>query len=92
MEQRQPQDHSTRDSYGVAREEAKSPDPSPPRVGGKRPWLPSTVGALLVVGLVIVISVLVNPLLGRYTHWRRIDFGAPVVFLGLTLALRRRWV
>ena len=89
MEQRQPHDHSTRATYGTAGEEATSPYQGPPN---QRPWLPSTVGALLVVGLVIVISVLVNPLLGRYIHWRRIDFGAPVVFLGLTLALRRRWV
>jgi len=89
MEQRQPHDHSTRASDRMAGEEATSPYQGPP---SKRPWLPSTVGALLVVGLVIAISVLVNPLLGRYIHWRRIDFGAPVVFLGLTLALRRRWV
>ena len=92
MEQRQPHDPSTRARHGAASEEATSPDRGPPGVRGKRPWLPSAGGALLVVGLVIAVSVLVNPLLGRYIHWRRIDFGAPAVFLGLTLALRRRWV
>ncbi|MEJ2290400.1 MAG: hypothetical protein P8Y13_00840 [Deinococcales bacterium] len=45
-----------------------------------------------MVGSLIVVSVLVNPMLGRYLHWRRVDIGAPIVFIGLALALRHRWV
>lgn len=89
MKHRQPHDPNVQPRSGVPAEKAMLPDSGP---RGKRPWLPSTGGALLMVALLIAISVLVNPLLGRYIHWQRIDFGAPVVFLGLTLALRRRWV
>ncbi|HKI59374.1 MAG TPA: hypothetical protein VKA00_09180 [Trueperaceae bacterium] len=57
-----------------------------------RPWLRSAGSSLLIVALLIAASALLNPMLGRYVHWRRIDIGAPLVFVGLALALRRRWI
>ena len=85
-------DHDIQATYRDSAKEATSPELHPRQAPTLRPWLLSTGGALLMVGLLVAISVLVNPLLGRYIHWRRIDLGAPVVFLGLALALRRRWV
>jgi hypothetical protein len=40
----------------------------------------------------IAASALVNPMLGRYVHWRRVDIGAPLLFIGLALAFRHRWI
>lgn len=58
----------------------------------QRSWPWSIVVATLVVAALIILSALVNPLLGRYVHWDRIFIGGPVALLGLSVALRRRWL
>ncbi|HKI58325.1 MAG TPA: hypothetical protein VKA00_03775 [Trueperaceae bacterium] len=92
MKHRRPYDHSIQPDHGVAGEDATTAELGPTKPRGKRHWLPPTGGAFLMVGLLIAITILVNPLLGRYIHWRRIDMGAPVLFLGFVAALRHRWL
>lgn len=60
--------------------------------GEPRPWLQVAVWSLVAVAVLVAGSALINPLLGRYIHWRRIDVGAPIAYLVLALALRKRWV
>lgn len=57
-----------------------------------RPWTASLVRAAILVGLALLLSAAINPLLGRRVHW---DWTAPLgvaLFLLLAVALRRRWV
>ena len=58
----------------------------------QRPWTWSIAVATLVVAALIILSALVNPLLGRYVHWDRIFIGGPVALLVLSMGLRRRWL
>lgn len=58
----------------------------------RRGWLASIVLAVGLVSVLILVSVTVNPLLGRAVHWRRIDLGAPAAALALVLAFRSRWL
>ena len=62
------------------------------RRSSTRSWGYSLGYAALVVGAGIVLSVTVNPLLGRSIHWDWMAYLAPTLFAVLTLALRRRWV
>jgi hypothetical protein len=58
----------------------------------RRPWMASLGWAAVLVGLGIVLSATVNPLLDRRVHW---DWTAPlgvVLFALMAAALRRRWV
>ena len=58
----------------------------------KRSWLISLVLALLIVGVGVTLSAVVNPLLGRYVHWDWMAGAAPAALALLTLAIHRRWV
>lgn len=87
------QRHPTgRESDGLADQPTSSLGEREGRARNPRPWLRAGGGALLIVALVIAASAVFNPLLGRYVHWRRIDIGAPLAFVGLALAFRRRWI
>lgn len=58
----------------------------------RRPWRTSLAWAAILVGLAIVVSATINPLLDRRVHW---DWTSPLaagLFTLLTVALRRRWV
>ena len=57
-----------------------------------RSWTFSLIWAAVVVGVSIILSATINPLFGRYVHWDWMAGVAPVGFILLTLAFRRRWV
>ena len=59
---------------------------------GSRTWVFSLFWAALVVGVAIVASATINPLFGRFVHWDWMAGVAPVGFVALALAFRRRWV
>ena len=59
---------------------------------GSRTWAFSLFWAALVVGVAIVGSATINPLFGRFVHWDWMAGVAPVGFVALALAFRRRWV
>jgi hypothetical protein len=58
----------------------------------RRSWLFSVLSALGLVGLIVLLAVVVNPMFGRYIHWDRVAVGAPVAVVVVAVALRRRWV
>ena len=57
-----------------------------------RGWAFSLLWAVVIVGLSIVASATINPLFGRYVHWDWMAGVAPIGFVLVTLAFRRRWV
>jgi hypothetical protein len=57
-----------------------------------RGWAFSLVWAVVIVGLSIVASATINPLFRRAVHWDWMAGVAPVGFILVTLAFRRRWV
>ncbi len=59
---------------------------------GSRTWTFSLLWAALIVGVAIVASATINPLFGRFVHWDWMAGVAPVGFVALALAFRRRWV
>ncbi len=59
---------------------------------GSRTWTLSLFWAALVVGVAIVASATINPLFGRFVHWDWMAGVAPVGFVTMALAFRRRWV
>ena len=59
---------------------------------GSRTWAFSLFWAALVVGVAIVGSATINPLFGRFVHWDWMAGVAPVGFVVLAVAFRRRWV
>ncbi|MCH8184798.1 MAG: hypothetical protein IH862_01710 [Chloroflexi bacterium] len=59
---------------------------------GSRTWAFSLFWAALVVGVAIVASATINPLFGRFVHWDWMAGIAPVGFVTMALAFRRRWV
>lgn len=61
-------------------------------VAEPRSWTFSLFWAALVVGVAIVASATINPLFGRFVHWDWMAGVAPVGFISLALAFRRRWV
>jgi hypothetical protein len=58
----------------------------------RRNWLVSVLGALGLVGFIVLLAVVVNPMFGRYIHWDRIAVGAPIAVVVLAAAIRRRWI
>ena len=58
----------------------------------KRTWPLSLAVALSIVGVGIVLSAVVNPMLGRYVHWDWMAGVAPAATILLTIAIRRRWI
>ena len=59
---------------------------------GSRTWPVSLFWAALFVGVAIVASATINPLFGRFVHWDWMAGIAPVGFVTMALAFRRRWV
>ncbi len=59
---------------------------------GSRTWAFSLFWAALLVGVAIVASATINPLFGRFVHWDWMAGIAPVGFVTMALAFRRRWV
>ncbi len=57
-----------------------------------RSWAFSLFWAAVVVGAAIVASATINPLFGRFVHWDWMAGVAPVGFISLALAFRKRWV
>ena len=57
-----------------------------------RTWRVSLFWAAAVVGVSIVASATINPLFGRFVHWDWMAGVAPVGFVALALAFRRRWM
>ena len=57
-----------------------------------RGWPVSLLWATVIVGGSIALSATINPLFGRYVHWDWMAGVAPVSFVLLLLAFRRRWV
>ena len=57
-----------------------------------RSWPFSLFWAAVVVAVAIVASATINPLFGRFVHWDWMAVVAPVGFISLALAFRRRWV
>ena len=55
-----------------------------------RGWPASLIWAAVIVGVSIGLSATVNPLFGRYVHWDWMAGVAPVSFVILLLAFRRR--
>ena len=51
----------------------------------------SLIWAAVIVGVSIGLSATVNPLFSRYIHWDWMAGVAPVSFVILLLAFRRRW-
>ena len=58
----------------------------------QRSWPVSLLWAAVIVGVSIGLSATVNPLFGRYVHWDWMAGVAPVSFILLLLAFRRRCV
>jgi hypothetical protein len=57
----------------------------------KRGWPWSVAVSVAVVGVGIAISATVNPLFDRAVHWDWMAVLAPVLLIGLAVALRNRW-
>lgn len=57
-----------------------------------RTWPVSLIWATGIIGVSIILSATINPILGRYVHWDWMAGVAPVSFVLLLLAFRRRWV
>lgn len=66
------------------------PEPSVPKE--RRRWTTSLLLAALIVGTGVILSALLNPLLDRVVLWDWMAGIAPVSFVVLALAFRRRWV
>ena len=58
----------------------------------QRSWPISLGWAAIVVGAGVVLSAVINPLLGRLVHWDWMAGLAPTLFLVFAVALRRRWI
>ena len=58
----------------------------------KRSRLFSLGLALIIVGVGVPLSAVVNPLQGRYVHWDWMAEVASMALVLLTLAVHRRWV
>ena len=57
-----------------------------------RSWMSSLIWAVAIVGVSIIASATINPLFGRFVHWDWMAGVAPVSFVILAIAFRRRWV
>ncbi|MCX8214151.1 MAG: hypothetical protein OTJ97_06550 [SAR202 cluster bacterium] len=71
--------------------EKKSSSAAGKQVLEKRSWPWSVAASVAVVGVGIAISATVNPLFDRAVHWDWMAVLAPVLLIGLAVALRNRW-
>jgi hypothetical protein len=71
--------------------EKKSSSAAGKQVLEKRSWPLSVAASVAVVGVGIAISATVNPLFDRAVHWDWMAVLAPVLLIGLAVALRNRW-
>jgi hypothetical protein len=58
----------------------------------QRGWVVSLGWAAAIVGAGVVLSAVINPMLGRLVHWDWMAGLAPTLFLLFAVALRRRWI
>ena len=58
----------------------------------KRGWPVALAWAGALVGVLVVLSAVVNPLIERSVHWNWMAGLAPTLLVVLTLAIRWRWV
>ena len=81
---------SSKEDPVEAQTEPSPQGPSTPKE--RRRWITSLLWAALVVGIGVILSAVLNPLLDRTVLWDWMAGVAPVSFALFTLALRRRWV
>ena len=71
-------------------EETGSVSEQPPG-RGKRSWRAAIAISVPVLAGAIVVSATLNPLIGRAVHWDWMAVAAPVLFVVMVIALRKRW-
>ena len=59
---------------------------------GPRSWALSLAWGAVLVGIGVGLSASINPAFGRSVHWDWMAGLAPTLLVGITLALRRRWL
>jgi uncharacterized membrane protein YdcZ (DUF606 family) len=57
-----------------------------------RSWVVSGIVAAVVLSVTLTLSATINPLFGRAVHWDWVAGIAPVTFVAVVLATRKRWV
>ena len=57
-----------------------------------RTWARAAVLALALVAVAMLVSVVINPLLGRVVHWNIMAVLMPALFVGFTVLLKKRLV
>ena len=83
------------DDYSTEKPVADEPIESPaqePYTPKERRWVTSVLWAALIVGIGVILSAVLNPLVDRAVHWDWMAGIAPISFALFALALRRRWV
>ncbi len=76
-----------RDDIDTQDQRGRSAAPSRPRS-----WAFSLLVTAALVGIGLILSAAINPILGRQVHWDWAAALAAVSFVFLTLAIRLRWV
>ncbi len=57
-----------------------------------RKWIESILSAAVLVVIATGASALINPLLGRTTHWNIVAVLMPSLFILFALLFKKRWV
>ncbi len=73
-----------------SKRQTKSKHAGPSR--GPRSWVFSMLSSALFIGGPMALSGIINPLLGRSTHWEYMAAGGPALFVALAVAFRCRWL